>query len=117
MAQNITLTHKKVLEASPMPQKRKDQLRELLECRPDLFTDRVNREAWQHLITWYREKEDEKGEVEAFWDLVYKILEKPTLLDLECIHGFMVQEWGHARGRGSNKSTDTSSWWWGFWPE
>jgi hypothetical protein len=116
-AVDITLTPELVLEASPMPQERKDQLRELLESSPELFTDRVNREAWQHLIRWYREKEEEVGEVEAFWDLVYRILDKPTLLDLECIHGYMVQRWGHASGLGSNKSTDYSSWWWGFWPE
>jgi hypothetical protein len=113
----MTLTHEKVLEASPMPPERKDQLRELLEESPDLFTDRVNREAWQYLIRWYMEKEDEAGEVEAFWNLVYKILDKPTLLDLECIHGYMVQEWGHAGGHGSSKSTDKSSWWFGFWAD
>jgi len=114
---DITLTPEKVLEASPVPAKRKDYLRELLESQPDLFTDKVNKETWQCLIRWYLEKEEEKGEVEAFWDLVYSILDKPTLLDLECIHGYMVQEWEHAEGQGSNKSTNTSSWWWGFWPE
>ena len=41
-----------------MPPKRKDQLRELLDSSPDLFTNRVNREAWQHLVRWYREKEE-----------------------------------------------------------
>jgi hypothetical protein len=116
-AQDITLTHEKVLEASPMPAKRKDQLRELLRESPDLFTDRVNREAWRYHIKWYKEKEEEIGEVEAFWDLVFRILDKPTLLDLECIHGYMVQGWGNATNKGSNKSTDYSSWWWGFWPE
>ena len=117
MAQNITLTHEKVLEASPIPLRRKDQPRELLEESPNLFTDKVNREAWQHLIRWYQDKEVENGEVKAFWDLVYRILDKPTLLDLECIHGYMVQEWDHAGGLGSNKSTDRSSWWFGFWPD
>jgi hypothetical protein len=113
----LTLTHKKVLEASPMPPERKDQLQELLDSSPDLFTDRVNREAWQHLIRWYQEREVETGEVEAFWDLVYRILDKPILFDLECIHGYMVQEWERAGGQGSYKSTDKSSWWWGFWPD
>jgi len=111
----LTLTHEKVLEASPMPEKRKDQLREQLTESPDLFTDRVNREAWQHFIRWYWEREEETGEVQAFWDLVYLILDKPTLLDLECIHGYMVQEWEHAGCHNSSKSTDKSSWWFGFW--
>ena len=100
-----------------MPPERKDQLREQLVRSPDLFTDRVNREAWQYLIRGYREKEDEEGEVEAFWDLVYKILDNPTIFDLECIHGYMVQEWGHAGGQRESKSTDKSSWWFGFWPD
>jgi len=114
---DITLTHEKVLKASPIPVKRKDQLHELLLESPDLFTNKVNREAWQYLIRWYREKEEEIGEVEAFWGLVYRLLDKPTLLDLECIHGYMVQEWEHAGDLESHKSTDRSSWWWGFWPE
>jgi len=113
----LTLTKRQVLEASPMPPRRKDQLRELLEESPDLYPVKINREAWQYLIRWYREREKDVGEVEAFWDLVYRILDKPTLLDLECIHGYMVQGWGHAGGLGSNKSTDIASWWWGFWPE
>ena len=82
-----------------MPAERKDQLRDLLEESPDLFTTRVNREAWRCLIRWYMEREVEAGEVEAFWELVYRILNKPTLFDLECIHGYMVQEWGRRRPR------------------
>jgi len=96
-----------------MPESHKEHLRGLLDN--PRFTDNVNRQAWQCLVKWYKEEEENMGEFRAFWGVVYRILDKPTLLDLECIRGYMIQQWNECY-----LAPDIShypSWWDGFWPD
>ena len=93
----VTLTRERVIEAAPLEDWRKAKLYELLEIYP-LSTDTVFCEAWEALIKWYRCECQEIGERQAFWGLVYRLLDNPTGKDVECIQGWVDLKWRLAEG-------------------
>ena len=95
----VTLTRERVIDAAPLDTWRRAELEELLAQYPWPSTeDKVFWEAWEQLIKWYRCEAKEIGERQAFWGLVYRLLDEPTEKDIECIQGWVNRNWRFAEG-------------------
>jgi hypothetical protein len=86
-ALNVTLTRRRVIEASPFNKwSRVAELRVLYvhdwypQTDEELF-----RQSWSELVNWYAEEAPEIGEWRAFWGLVYRLLDNPTEADITWI--------------------------------
>jgi hypothetical protein len=45
------------------------------------------------LVMWYRFEAKEIGPEQAFWGVVYRILDEPTDLDVRCILEWVERDW------------------------
>jgi hypothetical protein len=86
-ALSVTLTRKRVIEASPFNKwSRVSELKVLYDHSPYPRNDEeLFRRSWSELVDWYSKEAESIGEIRAFWGLVYRLLDNPTAGDITWI--------------------------------